>query len=204
MTNSSLLPLVLLLAISPLAAARPPFTQCDGDATYAANSTYQGNLRRLAAVLTAAVNASHGSYTHRLALCRRRDDDDNDNDFILICEDGACHGTNDSPASRYTSCAGCIASAFRGLESSCPYYKEAYFSDRNCSLQVNEVRIFGTDGVIGIGSYYGRNTLKETLASGLIFQAIGFAWLFFLLLKEWRGRKRGITTLSTPLIAEDH
>jgi hypothetical protein len=34
------------------------------------------------------------------------------------------------------------------------------------------------------------NILKQAMASGLVFQAIGFAWLFFLLLQEWRSRKR--------------
>ena len=39
--------------------------------------------------------------------------------------------------------------------------------------------------------HFEENVLKQILASGLIFQGIGFGWLFFLLFQEWRSRKRG-------------
>ncbi|KAK3127248.1 hypothetical protein QOZ80_7AG0570360 [Eleusine coracana subsp. coracana] len=174
--NSSILSLVLLLlAVSAHAGARPAFTDCLSDAIYAANSTYEANLRRLAAVLPATVSASQSSYTYRavgfwpnrvraISLCRQRDDDNG----------------------LYSSCAACIAGAFRELERICPYSKEAFVSDHNCSLEVSEVRMLGTEAI-----------------DGLIFQAIGFAWLFFLLLQEWRGRKRGTAMLSTPLVDGD-
>jgi hypothetical protein len=38
------------------------------------------------------------------------------------------------------------------------------------------------------------NILKQAMASGLVFQAIGFGCLFFLLFQEWRSRKRGTLT----------
>ncbi|KAK3125235.1 hypothetical protein QOZ80_7BG0602120 [Eleusine coracana subsp. coracana] len=206
--NSSLLSLglLLLVSVSPHAAARPVFpeSECIGDVTYAADSTYEANLRRLASVLPAAVSASRNSYyTYRAAgfwpnrvqassLCRRGDDDDS-SVYIsgIICENGACYGTSDHEG-RYTSCAACIAGAFRELESACPYYKEAFFSNRNCTLQLSEVQMF--DGIHG-SLIHGGSMLKQIMKSGLIFQVIGFAWLIFLLLQEWHGRKQRGTVM---------
>jgi hypothetical protein len=37
----------------------------------------------------------------------------------------------------------------------------------------------------------GRVSWFEFLGAGLAFQAIGFAWLLFLLLQEWRDKRRG-------------
>ncbi|GJN32570.1 hypothetical protein PR202_gb21084 [Eleusine coracana subsp. coracana] len=136
--NSSILSLVLLLlAVSAHAGARPAFTDCLSDVIYAANSTYEANLRRLAAVLPVTVSASQSSYTYRavgfwpnrlraISLCRQPDDDNG-----------------------LYSCAACIAGAFRELERICPYRKEAFFSNRNCTLQLSEVRMLGTDAIYG-------------------------------------------------------
>ncbi|KAL6656690.1 hypothetical protein ACP70R_004470 [Stipagrostis hirtigluma subsp. patula] len=185
MRNSLLhhLVLLLLLAISPLAAARVHCV-CVGDGTYAANSTYEANLRRLAAVLTEA--ALPGSYTSRevghwpnrlqaAAFCRHH----RRGDGFVTCAAGNCSGGDDY------SCAACIAGAFREVESACPYHREAFFSNLNCTLLLEEFRIFRGNGV------YEGSILKGALASGLIFQAIGFACLLFLLLCECRGQKRG-------------
>ncbi|CAN6168281.1 unnamed protein product [Urochloa humidicola] len=204
MTNPSLLPLavVLLLAVSlPPAAAMVRIVdvagttsqvRCVDGVVYAANSTYEANRRRLAGLLLAETAARRGPYyyTERAAgywpfraqasfFCRRRHRRDL-NDTI----------SGDS------SCATCIAGAFREMERACPYHKETSFYGRHCTLQL-EHRIFKT-----VVMHQG-NMLKQVLASGLIFQAIGFGWLFFLLLQEWRSRKRGTMMHSTPLISGD-
>lgn len=170
------------------AAGRSP-VQCIGDGVYAANSTYQANLRRVAALLLAEVSASPGQfyYTTRAvgywpnrllasSLCRRRD----------------VNGTHVG-----YPCADCIAGAFLQMERACPYRREAFYIDRNCSVELAEIRIFGTGGI------FQRNILIQAMASGLVLQAIGFAWLFFLLFQEWRSRKRGNLMHSTPLLSGD-
>ncbi|CAD6217778.1 unnamed protein product [Miscanthus lutarioriparius] len=97
-------------------------------------------------------------------------------------------------------CAECIAGAFLEVERACPYRREALFSDRNCTLELAEIRIFGTGGIFREFFFWPSamlhegNILKQVMASGLVFQAIGFGCLFFLLFQEWRSQKRGTLT----------
>ncbi|CAL5072337.1 unnamed protein product [Urochloa decumbens] len=199
MKNPSLLSLLLvLLAVSlPPAAAvvmlrlvtdgASPDVECVDGGIYTANSTYEANRRRLAGLLLAeAATRSRPYYTdlgvgywpyrpQAIMFCPRRD------------VDGT--GSGDS------SCAACIAGALLEVERACPYHREASFYSGNCTLEFSEYRIFS---IFGEGSI-----LRQVLASGLIFQAIGFAWLFFLLLQEWRSRKRGTMMHSTPLLSGD-
>ena len=144
MKNPWLLCLVpLLLAVSsslPLTAAvwRPlrfpaagqSPVECVGDGVYAANSTYQANLRRVAALLLAEVSATPGqSYvTRAVGYWPNR-----------LVASSLCW-----PGYR---CADCIAGAFLEVERACPYRREALFSDRNCTLELAEIRIFGTGGI---------------------------------------------------------
>ncbi|KAJ1291223.1 hypothetical protein BS78_02G301100 [Paspalum vaginatum] len=185
----SLIPLLLLaVSLPPVSAAirlvplrlagpssySPYDVECLGDGVYVANSTYQANLRRVAALLVADASATRGAYytSRSVGYWPNR-----------LLASSFCYG--DGTASD-SSCAACIAGAFLGVERACPYHREAYFSSRNCTLQLDEFRIFGVNGI-----FEETNILKQALASGLIFQAIGFAWLSFLLLQEWRSRKRG-------------
>ncbi|XP_062186716.1 uncharacterized protein LOC133890326 [Phragmites australis] len=182
MKNSSLISLVLLLAASPLAAAWSD-VWCGSDGTYSANSTYETNLRRLAAVFPAeAASALRGRYVHKRALgywpnrlqatstCRSHDGD----------------------------CADCIADAFKEVERACPYRKKAYFdSTNNCFLQLGDVHILGSDGI------FGGNELIQTLAWVMIFQAIGLGYLFFLFLQAWRDSKKGTVMHYTHLPSGD-
>jgi hypothetical protein len=137
---SSSLPHTAAVPLRFPAAGRSP-VQCIGDGVYAANSTYQANLRRVAALLLAEVSASPGQFyytTHAVgywpnrllasSLCRRRD----------------VNGTHVG-----YPCADCIAGAFLQMERACPYRREAFYIDRNCSLELAEIRIFGTAGIFG-------------------------------------------------------
>jgi len=211
MKNPSLLPLVvvLLLAVSLLATTTvgarvvalvddtsSPYVECEGDGgVYAANSTYEANRRRLAGLLLAEA-AAHGSsyYTdHAVGYWPNRPQ------AIFFCRhrrrnaDGTISGDG-------SACAACIADAFLEVERECPYHRKAAFYSSNCTLEFSEFRIFGTDGIF---SHFEENVLKQILASGLIFQGIGFGWLFFLLFQEWRSRKRGTMMHSTPLLSGD-
>ncbi|GJN32571.1 hypothetical protein PR202_gb21085 [Eleusine coracana subsp. coracana] len=129
MKNSWLLCLapLLLLAASPLAGAWS--LSCGSDGSYAANSTYEANLRHLAVVVPAeTASSSPGSYVDRsngywpnrpraVSRCRSSDGD----------------------------CATCVADAFKIVEVGCPFSKEAAFFSRNCSLRLGEFSIFESD-----------------------------------------------------------
>lgn len=211
MKNPSLLPLVvvLLLAVSLLATTAvgarlitlvddtsSPYVECEGDGgVYAANSTYEANRRRLAGLLLAEADAPGSNYytDHAVGYWPNRPQ------AIFFCRhrrrhvDGASSGDD-------SACAACIAGAFLEVERECPYHRKAAFYSSNCTLEFSEFRIFGTEGIF---SLFEENVLKQILASGLIFQGIGFGWLFFLLFQEWRSRKRGTMMHSTPLLSGD-
>ncbi|KAJ1291228.1 hypothetical protein BS78_02G301300 [Paspalum vaginatum] len=164
MKNSWLLSFVLLLAASPLAVASWSRSRvsCWAGSSYAANSTYEANLHRLAAVLPADASASHGRNAYRAigywpnrlqatSTCRNRDGD----------------------------CAACIAEAFKEVERTCPFHREAYLFSRNCSLRLEEFRIFSGDAL-------GANTMAFPLAMGMVCQAFGLACMFISFLRAWR------------------
>ncbi|KAG2645868.1 putative cysteine-rich receptor-like protein kinase 9 [Panicum virgatum] len=211
MKNPSLLPLVvvLLLAVSLLATTAvgarlialvddtsSPYVECEGDGgVYAANSTYEANRRRLAGLLLAEADAPGSNYytDHAVGYWPNRPQ------AIFFCRhrrrhvDGASSGDD-------SACAACIAGAFLEVERECPYHRKAAFYSSNCTLEFSEFRIFGTEGIFNL---FEENVLKQILASGLIFQGIGFGWLFFLLFQEWRSRTRGTMMHSTPLLSGD-
>ncbi|XP_066396425.1 cysteine-rich receptor-like protein kinase 6 [Miscanthus floridulus] len=178
---------VVLLATSPLAAAAwsESGVACGGrsGSSYGANSTYEANLRHLAAVLPAETSASHrhsvdraiGYWPNRVetsASCWTWTDDDGD-------------------------CATCIAEAFKELERVCPFRREATFSGDDCNLRLAEFRIFSID-------VFRRNPMFEAFAMGIIFQAVGLACLFFLFIQAWRhDSKKGTMTRHTPLLSGD-
>jgi len=138
----SLAPLLLAVSSSlPLSAAVRPVSlafpvagqspvECIGDGVYAANSTYQANLRRVAALLLTEVSATPGhSYaTRAVGYWPNR-----------LMASSLCW--------RDYRCADCIAGAFLEVERACPYRREALFSNRNCTLELAEIRIFGTGGI---------------------------------------------------------
>ncbi|CAN6168282.1 unnamed protein product [Urochloa humidicola] len=191
MKNPSLLSLVVvLLAVSsfPPAAAvmtrlvtvgASPEVECGGGGIYTANSTYEANRRRLVGLLLAEAAALGLPYYTDLAVG---------------------YWPNRPQAIMYgDSCAASIAGALLEIERACPYHKEASFYSGNCTLEFGEFRIFGaTSSIFNEGSI-----LEQVVASGLIFQAIGFAWLFFLLLQEWRSRKRRNMVHSSSLLSGD-
>ncbi|CAN6219080.1 unnamed protein product [Urochloa humidicola] len=186
MKNPSLLSLVVvLLAVSSLPPAAAvmmhlvtvgasPEVECGGSGgIYTANSTYEANRRRLAGLLLAEAAGPGRPYYTDLAVG---------------------YWPNRPQAIMYGD-SSCIADALLEIERACPYHREASFYSGNCTLEFGEFRIFGTTSSIFNGSI-----LEQVLASGLIFQAIGFAWLFFLLLQEWRSRKRRNMVHSSSLL----
>ncbi|CAL5027172.1 unnamed protein product [Urochloa decumbens] len=110
--------LALLLLLLRQAIAAPP--DCDATTTYTANSTFQANLDRLAAVLPVNASASPAGFAtvtvgvapeqaNGLALCR-----------------------GDANAS---ACAACVAAAFREAKQACPFDKGANVLRDACNLQ---------------------------------------------------------------------
>ncbi|KAM0878729.1 hypothetical protein ACQ4PT_034676 [Festuca glaucescens] len=162
--------LLLVLAASPLGTTAT-ISDCFGGVN-AANSTYEANLRRLAAILPAQTASSQrleafrdlGYWPNRVRAFSR-------------CYRDRVQGFSSS------SCAACIAAAFREAETACPHSTRVVVFAGNCTLSL-------ADFPSSI-PFFGPTSWFEFLGAGLLFQAIGFAWLFFLLLQEWRDKRRG-------------
>jgi len=171
---------LVVLAVSSLATTEA-VTDCMGG-VYTANSTYEANLRRMAAILPTETASSPslqafrgvGYWPNRLrafSLCYRY------------------QGVSSS------SCAACVADAFREAERECPYGKKVLVFARNCTLSL-------ADFPRSI-PFFGPTSWLELLGAGLVFQAIGFGWLFFLLLQEWRDKRRASMMRSSSIPSGD-
>ncbi|KAF8748111.1 hypothetical protein HU200_013053 [Digitaria exilis] len=185
MKKSSLLSLLLLLVLLTVSSlprttvATVRFTvmvtagtsssvECVGAGVYTANSTYEANRRRLAAVLLAEArdhpttrNAPSGTGP---TGWRRPSS-----------AAAAMLTTATPPAPADSSCAACIADAFLegGQRVSVPQ-GGLPFPVATALSKSEEYRILATGGI------HEGNILKQALASELMFQAIGFGWLFLL------------------------
>jgi hypothetical protein len=116
-----LLVVVVVLAVSSLATSAA-IADCLGG-VYAANTTYEANLRRLAATLPAETASSQslqafrgvGYWPNRLRAFSR------------------CYH---HPGVSSSSCAACVAGAFREAERACPHSKMVVIFARNCTLSL--------------------------------------------------------------------
>ncbi|KAL6656693.1 hypothetical protein ACP70R_004473 [Stipagrostis hirtigluma subsp. patula] len=110
----------LALTLVPLAAGDPLGQSCGTSGNYTANSTYQANIRSLAATLPKAASASRTLFAtnktgavpdivYALALCR-----------------------GDTNAS---ACASCVATAFQDAQQLCAYNMDATVFYDNCLLR---------------------------------------------------------------------
>ncbi|VAI53483.1 unnamed protein product [Triticum turgidum subsp. durum] len=188
--SSPFLSLLLLLAASPLLAAAETI-YCFGG-VHKTNSTYGANLRRLAAVLPSETASSQGlRASGDVGYWPNR-----------VRASSSC----EPPSVNSSSCAACVAAAFREAESACPYGRKVLVLAGNCTLRLGLGHFsrslgLGEGGFSGISSQEDGSTIY-LYATGdnswfrllgpttLIFQAIGFAWLFFMLLQEWRDKRR--------------
>ncbi|KAE8780764.1 hypothetical protein D1007_46064 [Hordeum vulgare] len=131
--------LLLLLAASPAITAGETF-HCIGG-VHKTNSTYGANLRRLAAVLPAKTASSQGLHAsgdvgywpNRVRASSR-------------CEP---HGANSS-----SSCAACVAGAFREAERACPYGRKVLVVAGNCTLRLG-LGSFSRSLALGEGGFSG-------------------------------------------------
>jgi hypothetical protein len=124
--RNSLLVSLLLLAASLFADAWSDVS-CGSDGSYTANSTYEANLRCLAADLQAEAAASPGRFVDRsIGFWPNR-----------VRATSSCRSAGD--------CAACIADAFERVKVECAFHKEAVFYSPDCSIRLDEVRIFGSD-----------------------------------------------------------
>uniref|UniRef100_A0A0E0AKW8 Gnk2-homologous domain-containing protein n=1 Tax=Oryza glumipatula TaxID=40148 RepID=A0A0E0AKW8_9ORYZ len=138
MPRATILLLVLALVASQLSAADddalvddghtpPPFHMCGIlPGPYAANSTYEANLRYLAATLPAKVmNGSSSSSVDVLAGERPN----------LIAASASCN----SSSSEYHDCGACVAEAFRCARRLCPYSRHAvvHLGGGACSVRLH-------------------------------------------------------------------
>uniref|UniRef100_A0ACD5UZX8 Uncharacterized protein n=1 Tax=Avena sativa TaxID=4498 RepID=A0ACD5UZX8_AVESA len=97
-----------------------------------------------------------------------------------------------------SSCRACITLPLQEAQTVCLYQRDFELSNGNYSLKLSRIIYLGpldfllpkNDGYKE-GFSMKRNLLvaKENIMT-LVFQAIGFAWLFFLLQQDWHDRKR--------------
>ncbi|CAO1941763.1 unnamed protein product [Urochloa humidicola] len=129
MTISPLLPLFVLVAVSPLSADAWSSVSCGGGGSYTANSTYEANLHHLAAILPAEAAASRRRYANRaFGYWPNR-----------LQADWSCQSSDGG------DCAACIADAFKSVELECPFSREAFFFGGNCTLNLGEYSILDSD-----------------------------------------------------------
>uniref|UniRef100_A0A0E0ECI3 Gnk2-homologous domain-containing protein n=2 Tax=Oryza meridionalis TaxID=40149 RepID=A0A0E0ECI3_9ORYZ len=214
MPRATILLLVLALVAPPLSAADadalvgdghtpPPFHMCGIlPGPYAANSTYEANLRYLAATLPAKVmNRSSSSSVDVLAGERPN----------LIAASASCNSSSlpSSSSSEYHDCGACVAEAFRCARRLCPYSRHAvvHLGGGACSVRYYDVERTEHAEVLMVSS--GGITKEHTsfwwnfrlhdwykrLAFQLSLQVIGVACVLFMFLREWRDRKRGTAKL---------
>lgn len=102
------LALLLLPAPAPAVAEETPPPDCDASSAYAANSTFQANLNLLSAALPANASASPAGFATFAAGAAP----DQANGLAL------CRGDADA-----STCAACVAAAFRDAQQACPLDK---------------------------------------------------------------------------------
>uniref|UniRef100_A0A0E0I1P0 Gnk2-homologous domain-containing protein n=1 Tax=Oryza nivara TaxID=4536 RepID=A0A0E0I1P0_ORYNI len=202
MTLAAILLLVLALVAPPLAAAavlddgggghRPPFHMCGMvQGRFAPNSSYEANLRRVAATLPAIVaNGSSSSSSGVDVLVGERPDQ--------ISASAFC-GANSSAAPEYSDCGACVAKALRYARRLCGYSRRAMVDLGACRVSYHDVGRVELEIQASLAvrildehtSSWWRIVLTHDFPMMVVFQVIGVAWVLFMFLQEWRdGRRR--------------
>ncbi|CAL5031747.1 unnamed protein product [Urochloa decumbens] len=128
--------LAVAAAVALLApfAAGYPWPMCGTMNTFAANSTYQANLNRLAATLPGNASASPNLYATAVAGAVPEQ----------VWAMALCRGDADA-----TACGSCLAQAFRDVQSDCPYSKDATIYYDPCTLHYSDVHTLAGDDDTG-------------------------------------------------------
>ncbi|XP_062188508.1 cysteine-rich receptor-like protein kinase 10 [Phragmites australis] len=157
----------------------------------AINSNYEANIHRLAAMLLTAKTSSLPGVPTEHEVGKFPDG--------LYAVSHCRNGTGSS------SCRACITLALQDARRACPYHKEVLFFNGNCSLQLQDV-LFYPNTVTYMSEFPAQedgNIVMRNFSLAMVFQAIGFFWLFFLLLQDWRNRKSGSLMRSSSLPSGD-
>jgi hypothetical protein len=119
--------MILLLLLLPSVAAQ--WQSCGNSGNYAANSTYEANLKLLSSILPkkAASNAT--------LFATDTIGDAPDAVFALTL----CRGDTNASA-----CEGCVATAFQGVQQLCPYNKDATLYYDLCMLRFSNENFLTT------------------------------------------------------------
>uniref|UniRef100_A0A0D9WZU7 Gnk2-homologous domain-containing protein n=1 Tax=Leersia perrieri TaxID=77586 RepID=A0A0D9WZU7_9ORYZ len=190
MTRATILLLVLALIAPPLAAAAidaaaddnhgTPIHWCGtGRGQFNPNSSYESNLRHLAATLPAMVNESSSSSssssnsTFVSVLAGERPD--------MIASSAFCNSSSGS------GCAACVARAFRYARWLCGYSRHAVVDLHACRVSYRvALDVFVVNEHT---SSWWTKVLIHDFPMMVAFQVIGVAWVLFLFLMEWRDGK---------------
>lgn len=147
-TASVALVLALLPALAVAAAATvyrrvalPPGHECGDQGTYAPNSTYEANLRGLAAMVPAQANASSCKCSPGNHAGERPD---------MVAASVYCYWRPDAGWS--ADCAACVTRAFGEAQRLCPYHRQAMVvvDGGECSVSFHDVQQM--EQSMGLGS----------------------------------------------------
>ncbi|XP_052163291.1 uncharacterized protein LOC127780423 [Oryza glaberrima] len=204
MTRAAIILLVLALAAPPLAAAaaaatdavdddggghRPPIHLCGGvvQGRFARNSSYEANLRHVAATLPAMV-ANGSSPSNRSScvgiLAGGRPDQISASAFCC-----------NSSAPAYSDCGACVAMAFRYARWLCGYSRRAMVDLGACRVGYHDVErmereMRAVSAVRHTSSWWKIVSIYD-FPMMVVVEVIGMACVLFIFLQEWGdGRRR--------------
>ncbi|TVU38676.1 hypothetical protein EJB05_12060, partial [Eragrostis curvula] len=158
-----LLPATATIAVVAVALLAPfaagyPWPMCGTTSTFAANSTFQANLNRLAATLPGNASASPNLYATAVAGAVPEQ----------VWAMALCRGDANA-----TACLSCLQQAFRDVQSDCPYFKDATIYYDPCTLHYSDVHtLAGADDTGPTTDDYGVTNLSNVTYDQPRFNAL--------------------------------
>ncbi|CAN6248859.1 unnamed protein product [Urochloa humidicola] len=154
--------LAAVVLLAPFAAGYP-WPVCGTTNTFAANSTFQANLNRLAATLPGNASASPNLYATAVAGAVPEQ----------VWAMALCRGDANA-----TACGSCLAQAFHDAQSDCPYYKDATIYYDPCTLHYSDVHtLAGNDDTGPTMDEYGITNLGNVTSDPPRYNALVAALL---------------------------
>ncbi|TKW15025.1 hypothetical protein SEVIR_5G204300v4 [Setaria viridis] len=126
--------IVAAVALFAPFAAGYPWQVCGTTNAFAAKSTYQANLNRLAAMLPGNASASPNLYATAVVGAVPEQ----------VWAMALCRGDANA-----TACGSCLAQAFRDVQNDCPYNKDATIYYDPCTLHYSDVHTLAGDDDTG-------------------------------------------------------
>uniref|UniRef100_A0A0E0LLR0 Gnk2-homologous domain-containing protein n=1 Tax=Oryza punctata TaxID=4537 RepID=A0A0E0LLR0_ORYPU len=138
---------LLLLAALPLLIAGQPWQICGENGNYTANSTYQANLKQLAAALTKNVSSGTGSRLFASGAVGTVPD--------AVYALALCRGDINASA-----CAACVGTILQDAQQLCPYDKGVSIVYDSCYLRFSNLDFLSSTDNSGVVDLYNTGTIS--------------------------------------------